>query len=219
MKGGVFAVGLLLAMCVLAAPALGGNGANPKLDAAAALVSGDSTLLAYCENDQTEWDRWVALAGFPAGESLLGFTFTLNPDPLTGGHFVYVSPGPCFVLTAFVARAPSDLDTSLTYEQVGAAILVLTHESMHQRLHSLDEALVQCNAMKYLSWVIQTVFQSPETIVVSKRVRVRVRRHGRWIRVWRVQVHRASNPEYTAMIAGAVLLDADTPAEYHGAKC
>src|SRR3954469_17336331 len=34
----------------------------------------------------------------------------------------------------------------------GAAMLVLTHEAMHQRLRSGDEALVQCNAMKYLPW-------------------------------------------------------------------
>jgi hypothetical protein len=97
--------------------------------------------------------------------------------------------------------------------------LVLTHEAMHQRLHSGDEAVVQCNAMKYLPWVIQTVFQAPKTIVLSRKVRLRVRRHGRWVHIWRVQVDRASDPNYAAMIAGAVLLDANTPAQYHGATC
>ena len=211
---------LLIATSILAVPAWASNAASPKLDAAAAMISGDRTLLTYCENDQTEWDRWVSLQSVPAGQSILGFTFPmLNPDPLSGGHFVYVNPRSCAVLTAFVGAAPSNLLSSLTYEQVGAAILVLTHEAMHQRLHSGDEAVVECNAMKYLPWVIQTVFRAQETFLVSKKVRVRVRRHGSWVRVWRTQVHRVSNPDYAAMIAGATLLDAGTPGQYHGATC
>jgi hypothetical protein len=210
---------LIVAVMFLAAPAWAGNSPLPKLDAAAAKISGDSSLLTFCENNQGEWDRWTLLAGVPTGGTLFGFTFLLSPDPLTGGHFVYVSPHTCSVLTVYVDAIPPRFGLSYPPEEVGAAILVLTHEAMHQRLRSADEALVECNALKYLPWVIQTVFGTSETKWVTKEIRVSIRRHGRWVRVWRVQVRRVTNPDYAAMISGALLLDARTPAQYHGATC
>ena len=217
-------VGVLIAPAIasLAVAVASGGAANvgdPKLDAAAATISGDSALRTYCENDQAEWDRWTALANVPANEALLGFTSLLNPDPFTGGHFVYISPQPCSVLTAFVESSPAAFGASFQYEDAGAAVLVLTHEAMHQRLRSVDEALVECNAMKYLPWVVQTVFHTPPTVLVKKTIRVRVRRGGKWVRVMRSKLVRRANPTYSAINTGAALLDADTPAQYHGATC
>ncbi len=218
-KRSLGSIAVIVAVMFFAAPAWAGNSAHPKLDAAAATISGDSSLLTFCENNQGEWDRWTLLAGVPTGGTLFGFTFLLNPDPLTGGHFVYVSPRTCSVLTAYVDGIPPRFRSSFPYEEVGAAVLTLTHEAMHQRLRSNDEALVECNALKYLPWVIQTVFGTSETKLVTKEIRARVRRHGKWIRVWRAEVRRVIDPDYAAMISGAVLLDAGTPAPYHGATC
>jgi hypothetical protein len=218
-RGGVMAAFLAFLAVAWAPPGGAANAVDAKLDAAAATISGDSGLRTYCENDQKEWDRWSALVSVPSSESLLGFTSLVNPDPLTGGHFVYISPRPCSVLTAFVESRPAEFAASFQYEDAGAAVLVLTHEAMHQRLRSGDEALVECNAMKYLPWVIQTVFQTPATVLVKIAVRARVKRHGKWVRVLRSKVVRRANPIYSAMNTGAVLLDAGTPAQYHGGTC
>jgi hypothetical protein len=205
-----------VALLSIVPAALAGNAGNARLDEAAATISRDGTLKAYCESDQAEWDQWMALGLVPA--DALGFTSLLDPDPVTGGHFIYIGPRHCADLSAFTTLIPPKKIT-FPYEELGAAILVLTHEAMHQRLDSSDEALVECNALKYLPWVLQTVFHIPETVIVKKRLRVRVKRHGRWQYRWRSVRRRVRNADYAAAKKGAVLLDASAPPEYHGATC
>ena len=207
---------VVTALLVAVPPASAGNAGDQRLDAAAAAISADTSLKTYCETEQAEWDQWIAMGVIPPNTA--GFTSVLNPDPLTGGHFVYVGPRACSALLAFVRLVPPER-LSFRYEELGAAILVLTHEAMHQRLHSGDEAFVECNAVKYLPWVLQTVFDIRESVTVRKRERVRVKRRGRWLVKWRTVTRRVRNADYAAVTTGALLMDAGTPPQYHGASC
>jgi hypothetical protein len=116
----------------------------------------------------------------------------------------------------------------LQFEDVGVfyaseAILVLTHEAMHQRLNSGDEAVVECNALKSFREVAVTLFHVPETVEEPYIARVTkvVKRNGKRVRVSTLVVKTRSVPNayLTGLLSTAQRWHDSLPANYRGVPC
>jgi hypothetical protein len=184
-----------------------------QLDQIGSALSGKPVNV-YCEDSWLPWESFWAQQGID-GTYIAGFTYP------TTGSTLFVSPKICETLHAWFGN--EDVGTY----HAAQAILVLTHEAMHQRLRSGDEALVECNALKAFPSVATTYFHVAAT-ATQRDFRV-VKRHGhrqvhgrtvRWVYTTVVAVDTTvPNPYYTRLVVDAHRWDAAMPVQYHGVTC
>jgi hypothetical protein len=164
----------------------------------------------YCEDSWSPWEAFWAQFG-EDGTYIAGFTY-----PFTGST-LFVSPKICETLHALLGN--EDVGTYYAAD----AILVLTHEATHQRLHSGDEAVVECNALKVFPDVARDYFHVPTTIseqyLASVVRKVKVGKKVKRVTVKVLRYRTVANPYYTRLVVDAHRWDAAMPVQYHGVTC
>lgn len=200
---------IIIAALALAAPAAAANWPLAQLDQIGTALSGKPVNV-WCEDSWLPWESFWAQFG-QDGTYINGFTYSLT------GSTLYLSPKICETLHAWFNN--EDVGTY----HAAQAMLVLTHEAQHQRLHSNDEALVECNALKLFPSVATTYFRVPLTVseqyLVSVVRKIKVGKKIRRVTTTIVHTRTIANPYYTRLLADAIRWDGAMPANYHGATC
>lgn len=207
------------------------------LDASASEIAGFPVTVAASDNI-AEWN--VLTGNDPNSQyEVSGFTYVyasptsllFNPyDGLNYAayHTVFLSTS---IYTTFMTFN-ADMTKANPYN-AAEALLVLDHESQHQKLHSGDESRVNACALADLprftaKWIVPTTIQNvqvPQSYRAKARYRAKV--HGRW--VWRsryftkvryvTQPQTVANPAYTAVLAAAHDIYVHQPAPYNAGTC
>jgi hypothetical protein len=235
---------LLLAAVAAAAVAWpAGAGAATKtiwhdsnLDAAASDVAGFPVTVKFSDNVA----EWNLLTG---GRDWIGFTYPTAPpgfelyDPYDGDsysayHVVWLHPSIEAILQTIEQSGVAAVDPA----DAGEALMVLDHESQHQRLASLDESRVNACALADMPRFLSADFATPATLqqtlstqTVTKRVRVRYRKRVDRRLVWRYRVvvrhvqvtttEAVDNPVYDAVLAAARSFRSSQPPPYNSGTC
>jgi hypothetical protein len=194
----------VIAALALASPAAASNWPDGRLDQIASDVAAKPVSV-WCESSESDWihtgdyynEDW---------DSLFGFTVLSQPR-------VYINPRECLTLHAFEQGA----DVGSFYASI--AMLTLTHESLHQRLNSGNEALVECNALKLLPDVAVRDFHVPATVAQSYLASVKKRVGGKLVNYRVLRVRQVPNPYLNALLSNARGWDSTLPDSYHGATC
>ncbi len=201
----------LLVLVVYTATARASNWPEPRLDAIATQIAGHPVSV-YCEMD---WRPWIYNGEYGAA----GFTYLEYTT-------VFIAPDWCEALHYLVAGE----DVGSIY--AAEAILVLTHESMHQRNRLVpalgrNEAFTECLALKEFRSVAVSLFGIPETVqqqsfkLVTRLLKRRVRGKTVTFKVSQTVpiVVTLPNPYLQRVLFDMARWDAALPAAYHGATC
>jgi hypothetical protein len=235
-------IAMVAAALAFAAPAVAGT-SDPgpvskqlwhmtDLDAAASEIAGFPVTVVASDSIP----EWTALIDGDDPYSVAGFTYVYaNPssllfNPYDGGH--YGAYHTVFLNPTIYATLHTGL-TQANPHDAAVALLVLDHESQHQRLHSGDESRVNACALADLprftaKWIVPTTIQNVQ-VPQSYRTKVRYRAkvHGR--SVWRsryitkvrnvLQQQTVANPAYTAVLDAAHEIYVHQPAPYNAGTC
>jgi hypothetical protein len=206
-----FALVLVIAAAVAAIMAplsAASNWPDNRLDAVATQVAGHPVNV-WCESS---WSDWIH-TGDSADENwdgVRGFTFLSAPT-------IYIAPDACFTLHAMLNR-----------ENVGSlhaadALLVLAHESVHQRGIS-DEGMTDCTALPLVPSLAVNSFgipsMAPEKYAVTVWKTMRVKVGGKWVTkryaTQQVRWRSIPNPWLAQLANDAHRWHRTAPAEYQG---
>jgi hypothetical protein len=184
---------------------------------------------------EDDYAEWSALLEGDDPDAVLGFTMVYAPPSSPLYHHIFLAP---VVWSTLNQIASSGID-SVSPADSAEAILTLTHEAYHQRLHSGDESRVNACALRDFGSVIENEFgvpalveQSVTTPVVTQhRVRravwrkvqgKRVRRYVyRLVRetTYRDDTAQVANPTYDALVSAAQSFVASQPPPYNSGTC
>jgi hypothetical protein len=183
------------------------------------------TLSTVLEDDPVEW-----ASVFGVDSNVLGFVCITDVDPNHWCyHRVFIGPVPTVTFLAWFNNQP------VTYWDAAAAVMTVTHESLHYRLYSADEGRVNACALQQFPTVISTYFGFSPTItktVPVKKVKwkwkwVWARKHGKRVKV-RKRVRRVvtvyvqktfANPDYTNLVGAAQAFYRSQPPPYNTGTC
>lgn len=175
-------VAVVLAGLALAASpaAVAANQPHPTLDLIASEVGGPGKTV-WCENDDAAWQaapHWQpGLAGYVV------FWSGDQGQSWTPESVAYLSPAVCLTLHAGLGGGYQAIPVG----QLGRAILVLVHESVH--LSGIrDEGETDCEALRWVEAVAVRHFGVPPTISITDTVYRKVTRYKyvyRWKHVYR----------------------------------
>jgi hypothetical protein len=193
------------------------------LDGVADGISG-RPLSTVLEDDPVEWTL------FGVDANVLGFVCITDADP-NGWcyHRVFLGPPVARTFIGWLnGQAP-------TYWDAAVAIMSITHEATHYQLFSTDEGRVNACALRQFPGVIDRYFGIHPTVtktvalkrVVWRKKRVRVRRHGRWVRIVKRVPHVVTayeqrtmqNADYVDLVQAAQQFYASQPPPYNTGTC
>lgn len=232
-----FAVALVLAAVVASAATAASAStktlqSDPRIDAIASGIAGFA-MTVEGDDDQTDWDQLVASQNINCPNCLAvnGFAFPFAQPGDWRYHADFLSPSAWSTLEAIENAGI----TSVDLYSAANAIFLLTHETYHHKLGSLDEGKVNACTLVAFPDVVSTYFDVPPTIeqttTRTTTVLVRhvyyVRVHGRRVRRVRLvprtvttsTTGQVSNPTYIALTSDAQAIYASEPPPYSNGTC
>jgi hypothetical protein len=172
--------------------------ASSTLNAIANDIVGASDMVVAIEDDPVEWTSFFG----PDAPNILGVVvFQPSPSPLY--HAIFISPLLYPVVGSWLSTG-SPVGNEYPF---AVAAMTLIHESLHWKLLSGDESMVNACALKYFPSYLERDFRVPSTIsqtatqtvavktttrvktIKTKVTRTRVKVKGKWvIRIKRIPV-------------------------------